>query len=163
SGNKTGVFLDSTTNNLVQGNYIGTNTNGSAAIPNTNTGVIIADGNGNTIGGTTAGAGNVISGNGVTGVWLDGSSTSNVVQGNLIGTRADGSNALGNGLHGVRITNGAQQNLIGGIIGAGNIIAFNEVGVEITSAGAIRNAILSNSIFANTFLGIDLDGDGVTP
>ena len=63
----TGVSSVSATNNLVQGNFIGTDATGGAALPNHGDGIFI---NGrNTIGGTAAGAGNLITnntGNGVT-------------------------------------------------------------------------------------------------
>ena len=51
--------------NEVQGNFIGTNASGTGALPNANDGVELADTNttGNIIGGTVAGARNVISGN----------------------------------------------------------------------------------------------------
>ena len=55
---------DSATGNLVQGNYIGTNAAGDADLGNGRDGVYLITTSGNTIGGATAGAGNVISGNG---------------------------------------------------------------------------------------------------
>jgi len=57
----------------------------------------------------------------------------------------------------------AVNNTIGGTTaGAGNTIAFNtQDGVAVLSG--TRNAILGNSIFSNTGLGIDLEPDGVTP
>ena len=48
----------------VQGNYIGTNSSGLAAVPNSSVGVAITNASNNTIGGTAPGAGNLISGNG---------------------------------------------------------------------------------------------------
>ena len=55
-------------NNAVLGNFIGTNAAGTAALGN-GTGVVIDNGaSNNTIGGTGAGAGNVISGNSVDGI-----------------------------------------------------------------------------------------------
>ena len=60
---------------MVEGNLIGTNASGTA-MANTSEGVLIQDGGtSNTVGGTSAGAGNVISGNGGVGVSLDGTST----------------------------------------------------------------------------------------
>src|SRR6185295_3973967 len=78
--------------NIIQGNYVGVNAAGSAAIPNENDGIRITSDNahvpftGNLIGGTQAGAGNVVSGNHTTGVLLTGFYVnSNTVQGNFIG------------------------------------------------------------------------------
>ena len=82
-------------NNVVQGNFIGTNAAGTAAIPTSGTGVQVdgAAATSNLIGGTTAGAGNLISGNN-SGVVIGGADT--VVQGNRIGTDATGTNAIPN-------------------------------------------------------------------
>ena len=65
SGNGThGVSITgaASTGNVVQGNYIGTNAAGTAAIPNLFHGVDIVNAPNNVIGGTAAGAGNLISG-----------------------------------------------------------------------------------------------------
>ena len=57
--------------NLVAGNYVGTDATGTAIIAGSNYGVEVASAaSGNTIGGTTAAARNVISGNADDGVWL---------------------------------------------------------------------------------------------
>ena len=64
----------------------------------------------NTIGGTAAGAGNVISGNGFTGVFLLGPDTEeNVILGNFIGTDLTGTSAVGNFDSGVAIHSATQQ------------------------------------------------------
>src|SRR5262249_61747836 len=75
---------------------------------------------GNAVGGTAAGARNVISGNGGDGVTIKDTGTmGNVVAGNFIGTNAAGTLALGNGTSdpfadGVDVNGGASGNLIGG-------------------------------------------------
>src|SRR5581483_6643106 len=77
SGNSTGVRLGAvgTTGNVVEGDYIGTNGAGTAALAN-GTGIRIETGaSGNTIGGTSGGARNVIAGNTGFGVLLTGSGT----------------------------------------------------------------------------------------
>ncbi len=87
--------------NVLEGNYIGTDITGSVAIGNglvpVFTGVIV-DGAQNIIGGTVAGAGNVIPGNGdVKRVRLSGSgATNNLVAGNYIGLNAAGTAAIPN-------------------------------------------------------------------
>ena len=100
SGNVTGIqFGSGANNNLVVGNYVGTDWTGAAALGN-GTGIFL-QGNTNTIGGTTAGSGNVISGN--TGDGIDVRGNTNVVIGNFIGVNAAGGAALGNGLSGVHL------------------------------------------------------------
>ena len=83
----------------VQGNYIGTDVTGSLAVSTTTpAGIYFESGSGNSIGGSVAGAGNVISGNALAGVEFTGAGTTdNLVQGNLIGTNAAGTAAVPNG------------------------------------------------------------------
>ena len=142
---------------LVQGNFIGTDVAGTHAIGNSSDGVLINGDNGTVIGGTTAGAGNVISGNGGNGL----SSTGNLVGstqiiGNRIGTTADGTGRLGNATHGVVFTNNGGNDVVGGTgAGAANVIAFNgQAGV--TVAGGLGHKISGNSIFENGSIGINL-------
>jgi uncharacterized repeat protein (TIGR01451 family) len=164
SGNtQQGVAIAGTgfNNNVVQGNFIGTDASGTAALGNTLDGVFIFDNaSNNTIGGTAAGARNVISGNGNNGVAISG--PGNQVQGNFIGTDVNGTAALGNSGDGV-VVSGALNNTIGNqAAGAGNVIAFSGLnGVHVS--GGTGNVFLSNSIFSNTGLGIELGDDGVTP
>ena len=163
SGNGVGVWITSGGGNRVLGNFIGTDASGTADLGNTWDGVIL-DGStaGNAIGGSTAGARNVISGNNRYGVHVDGFATASLVQGNFIGTDVNGGAPLGNRLLGVRVLF-ASDSAIGGMAsGEGNIIAFNDgAGVQVHSN--TRNGVLGNAIFSNAGLGIDLGGDGVTP
>ncbi len=148
--------------NQVLGNFIGTNAAGSSALGNVN-GVVVSGSNINTIGGTAAGARNVISGNGNDGILIFGSSaTGNKVEGNFIGTTADGSGDLGNANDGVDIQSGSNNTVGGTASGAGNRIAFNDSdGVQVLGSSA-GNRVLFNSIFSNGGLGIQLNNDGVT-
>src|SRR6266567_2142792 len=161
SGNEDGFDLNTfSTGITIQGNYIGTDITGSAALPNTSRAMFVST-NSTVIGGVAAGAGNVISGN-ADGIEFGNSVTGNLVQGNFIGTAADGVSPLGNALDGVSIFTGASGNTVGGVAAAaGNKIAFNRVGVAVDTGTG--NAILGNSIFSNTNLGIDLTPTGVTP
>ena len=143
-----------TSGNLVEGNFIGTDATGTHATPGA---VEIADldGSDNTIGGTVAGAGNVIAGT----VGL-GDVTNDLVQGNFIGVDPSGTISLGNSEAGVDLGSGSTGNTIGGIAaGAGNVIADNALqGVEVVGTNSSGNAILGNSIYGNGKLGIDLVG-----
>src|SRR5262249_54025112 len=107
-------------------------------------------GSGNTIGGSAAGAGNIISGNLAGGIRINGTS-SNVVQGNFIGTDVTGTVALGNGGDGGLIANGATNNTIGGnVSGTRNIISGNSRdGIEITGSGTNNNWVAGNFIGTN--------------
>jgi parallel beta-helix repeat protein len=114
------------------------------------------------VGGITASAQNVISGNSWSGVWIE-NATGNEVLGNLIGTDATGTRSIGNDGPGVHILDSASGNTIGGTTPeARNLIAHNlEEGVRVSSG--TQNAILGNSIFSNGLMGIDLGpSDGAT-
>ena len=97
-GDGTGVELNDgggispPTGNLIENNYIGLDATGTKPLGNAGWGVFDS-GSGNTVGGTAAGAGNVISGNGNAGIYATGSVT---IEGNYVGTDATGSVALGN-------------------------------------------------------------------
>ena len=166
SGNTWGGIILDNGDNLIQGNLIGTSSSGDQAVPNgflsyDYVGGINVFSDGNTIGGTASGAGNVISGNGSDGVDLV-SVSGNLLEGNSIGVGANGTESLGNGAGGISAFNGASYNTIGGTtLGAANVIANNQTrpGVNIgvsDSDNCPGNAILSNSIYNNGMLGINL-------
>ena len=174
SGNgEDGVVISgsSAQNNIIKGNYIGTNADGSGALGNQGSGILITtdieDSSGAaksvTIGGASSGEGNLISGNAGHGVLVDGGTNVEII-GNLIGTSADGIGAIANGESGVVFTNGASGNVVGGEAnGEGNTIAFNsKVGVLVEDSASTSNLIIGNKIFTNDEMGIDLNDDGVT-
>ena len=131
-------------NNLVQGNYIGTDVTGSVSVPNGFLSYYYRrrDQRVQQFAIRSAGRppvpGNVISGNGSDGVDIVGVSD-NLLQGNLIGVGANGTEPLGNGAGGVSAFYGASYNTIGGLAaGAGNVIANNQTrpGVNIGASNS---------------------------
>ena len=91
------ISLEGNGGNVVEGNFIGTDPTGTLARPNGSGGIRVFSA-GNRIGGLTAAARNVISGNQATGIAIQNSTaTGNVVQGNYIGLNAAGTAALPNG------------------------------------------------------------------
>ena len=158
------MFTAGTTGNIIQGNYIGTNINGTVDLGNNQNGIRMFRVSNNTVGGTAAGAGNLISGNNQNGILVsEVEAVGNRIQGNVIGTRAGGTIALPNSVDGVRIDlNNPTNTIIGGQApSAGNIIAFNTGrGVNVVSGTGHR--ISGNNIFSNGSLGIDLGNDGLT-
>ena len=155
SGTSIGIFLFTLTSsgnssgNKVIGNYIGTDVNGTAPLGNSY-GIYLLGGANNTIGGTTAGERNVISGNTTHGIFISG--TGNQVTGNYIGTDASGTADLGNRLSGLILVN-ATNNTIGGITaGERNIISGNnDVGIYIAD-GSTGNKVIGN------YIGTDVNG-----
>lgn len=147
-GNDTGIYIYNTSSNVVQGNYIGVSATGAARLGNQNSGIMIDGSSGNLIGGANASARNLVSGNGVSGVFLNGAGASrNVIQGNYIGTDVSGGLVVSNANDGITV-NGAPSNTI-----SGNVISGNTTnGVFLNGAGAVSNLVAGN------FIGTDAAG-----
>lgn len=167
SGNTgSGINLNTTgsAGNAIEGNYIGINIAGTVALPNGADGITLNDAVGNRIGGTAIGAGNVISGNGQAGVFLNGASCrANSVAGNLIGTDPGGSSAIGNTFAGITFAN-ASSNIIGGsVMAARNLISGNQQEGIFLSANARTNRIFGNYIgtASNGIAALPNQGSGV--
>ncbi len=148
-----GLGLFANGGNVIECNFIGTNINGSAALGNSLSGVLISDASNNSIGGITASAGNLISGNNSDGVSIIGNNaTGNMVQGNYIGTDASGTGTLGNNNNGIYIQD-AHSNTIGGVTGGTrNIISGNGSGILINLVNATGNLVQGN------YIGTDVSG-----
>lgn len=150
-------YNNGTNTNTLRGNLIGTNAEGTIAIPN-ETGVHIDGASfGNII------DSNLISGNSANGVTVFAKYTDlNLITRNRIGTDITGM-PLGNGMDGIRISQGPRYNLIGGTPETANIIAFNgKNGVAVEADLSDYNRISCNSIYKNGNLGIDLYPEGIT-
>ncbi len=147
----------------IQGNLIGLAGDGTTPLANLRGIWLGAGTSGNTVGGTTAGQGNIIAGNTDVGVAIDGNatnpSTNHLVQGNRIGLNA-ANVAKANGITGVNLTRYAQNNTIGGNTsvpgtGAGNTISGNGGnGIVFAESGNTSNKVQGNLI--------GLGGDGST-
>lgn len=136
----------------VVNNYIGTDYNGTVAIPNLFGGVVVERGARDvTIGGDTPEARNVISGNSFSGVSVRNVGSGDVtILSNFIGSDSSGQLPLPNVVNGVRINDLANNVRVGDVErGTGNLIAFNTShGVyvdNVTDVTIEGNAILSNS------------------
>jgi parallel beta-helix repeat protein len=146
--------------NVVQGNFMGVDASGAVKLANGTAAMYVTDGPENTlIGGTASGAGNVLSGNGSYGVYM-GNATNNAIQGNVIGTMANGSSAMGNGFAGIYLFGTAQSNSVGLDLagnGSSNHIAFNAgYGIVVVDPTTTGNTLRGNSIYSNSAIGINL-------
>ncbi len=155
SGNLTGVTFTGEANaNTVQHNYIGTDKNGTGAIPN---GIGVDLGNkANTIGGSGALSGNVISGNTSNGIEVE--SDTNIIQGNYIGTDWMGNTALPNGASGILVKSGTDNQIGGPNVGEGNVISGNGD----PNGGNPRNGIQvtggTGTVIKGNYIGTDWTG-----
>ena len=115
SGNNLrGVDVNSCTGAIIQANWIGIGADGSR-IANTLDGILLYRSAGVTVGGTNAGAGNVIAGNGNMGLYFD-TCGSNAVLSNYIGLNAAGA-AVNNTFAGVLAENSRGLTLNDNVIG----------------------------------------------
>ena len=150
-----GVSVISTDGFVIQGNFIGTDSTGTQPLGNAEYGIVFGAANG-AIGGTTPGAGNVVSANGLHGIFLTNTAhgtENNLVQGNLIGTDATGTVPLGNASAGIFIS-GASRNTIGGPEpGAGNVVSANGGSGIVVDKRSFDNVIAGNAI------GTDITGN----
>ena len=161
-----GLRFDGAGGNLIEGNYLGTDPLGTVALGNNRHGLEVRSPN-NTIGGTTALARNIVSGNAQRGVHISASLVAapcvpatpcidvsgNVVTGNYIGTDATGGVSLGNGLAGVLLFQAIGGRIGGPGPGEGNVISGNG-----TSGVAIAGDTASTNVVAGNFIGTDATG-----
>ncbi len=183
SGNDVrGIYVIADTGDLVGttilGNYIGTDADGTTAVPNVGEGIWLGNSvslvSGTVIGDGTDAGRNVVSGNGGEGIALWTNSPNTTIRGNYIGVGADGATPLGNALSacgmcfgGLVIRNSTSNNTIGGNLpGDGNVIANNPTGIVAFSG--VNNRVVGNSIYDNLGRGLEIgvvgpndSGDGM--
>ena len=152
SGNvENGVLISSTNtiSNTILGNLIGTNIDGTEAIPNQHGVQICCGAQHNHIGGELEETRNIVSGNLETGIYITDDGTShNVVSGNYVGTDISGSSGFVNSGYGVFLRSGASNNMIGGDTPEErNVISGNRLrGVHLYGDGTNSNVISGNFI-----------------
>jgi parallel beta-helix repeat protein len=141
-----------------QGNRVGINSAGTAALPNAR-GFFLTEADVGLIGGSDPGAGNIISGNTGGGIVIE-NSISIQIEGNRIGTTPDGTDPLPNGEDGILFQEGTESGVAGFAAGEPNIIAYNgRDGVRVdqgNTAPFFGPDIVGNSIHDNAGKGINI-------
>ncbi|KAA3662660.1 MAG: hypothetical protein DWQ04_12800 [Chloroflexi bacterium] len=147
-----GIYLNSSSN-IVQRNFIGTDVSGLQDHGNGSMGIRVIDGDTNVIGGDAAADGNVIAGNGDSGIYVAGNAVGTTIRHNDIGVNAGG-NALGNTFNGVHLAGQVSQAVV-----RDNAIAHNgKDGIAVFETVILSN-FAGNEIHNNGALGIDLNND----
>ena len=148
-------------NNLLQGNYIGTDATGLVALGNINGGAVFwGAGTGNVFGGGAAGARNVIAGNTYSGVVVGNASSGATIQGNYIGVGADGVTVLANGSAGVQVEGGSTSTLVGTNLDGSNDVAERNVIAGNANYGVlIDGAATTGTLLRGNWIGLDAAGN----
>ncbi|MDX1925336.1 MAG: right-handed parallel beta-helix repeat-containing protein [Pirellulaceae bacterium] len=160
SGNTlAGILVESSNNNEIAGNYVGTNLSGNAAVPNVTNGIQLQAGSANNkLGGPTAvpgtGLGNLISGNSQRGISMLFAGSNNTVQGNIVGLNASGNARLRNNFQGIEINNTSQA-----VIGGSSPNLRNVISANTGSLGGILIAGGSSNTVQGNYVGTDLTGN----
>jgi titin len=124
--------------NLVQGNFIGTDSNGAAALGNCANGVVITSASNNTIGGTATGTANIIANSGNDGVLVD-TGTGNAIRGNSIFSSTN---------LGIELINNGNNNQAAPVL-ASAVATATTITIQGTFAGA-ANSSYTLEFFANS-------------
>jgi hypothetical protein len=149
---------------MIEGNFIGTDSSGTMAQPNSNGGIsIISDFTIVIVGGTNAAARNVIA----DGIYITHRLTGilvywAIIQGNYIGTDWTGTKGISQGGPGV-VVNDVGGNQIGGIEpGAGNVISGHR-GTGTLGSGIVLSGVnAEGNWIQGNFIGLDANGLTVT-
>jgi hypothetical protein len=165
SGNGNGVLLQGGGQNVLAGNFIGTDVTGTRPLGNSGIGLDIFQSNGNLIGTNGDGVGdtlerNIISANQYDGVDISQGSNNNVLAGNFIGTDVTGTQPLGNTRAGINANYSSSFNRIGtdGLsvdnAGEANIISCNGGQIDLGSGAPGQG-----NLIAGNFVGTDINGN----
>jgi parallel beta-helix repeat protein len=181
-----GIYLINSSNHTIQGNFIGTNSTGTAVAPSIISwnGIEIDQSSNNLIGGLVLGEQNLISGCNEQAIRIQGSSLNNIIRGNLMGTNRTGTASIPNGQNAVFQIGASNGTLVEFNLISGNgqravfsdnctnlIVQSNLIGTNATGNAALGNgtfgleivgnshnpSILNNVIGASTFHGIAIN------
>ena len=157
--NHVGIRVVSSNYNIIQGNYVGLNRNGNAALRNYDGISIEGISKYNMIGGYTTTERNYVSGNVAYGIPVFGAGCNyNIIAGNFVGTDITGTIAIQN-TYGVLFDDGASYNTLGGrTSGSGNLLSGNSgYGVFLYNFGTLKDTVVGNLI------GTDITGTIALP
>lgn len=155
-----GIHLLGASHNVVQGNYIGTDSTGSTATGGTASdhgGIYLSSSSDNQVGGTTAIERNLVSG-GNCGIRCD-NGWRNAIEGNFVGTDVTGSVGVGNsGRAGIWVSGGGENRVGGTETGAGNLVSGNNTAVEPWAGAGVMVEWSSGTTVQGNRIGTDLAG-----
>jgi parallel beta-helix repeat protein len=142
-----GIFILGSGGDQIISCVIGLSQDGKSTAPNGMSGIEILAGSPSTIGGSTSGMGNTISGNSGDGIYVFGPTPGNLIEGNTIGRYPSGTLGAGNGMDGIHIIQGSAK-IIGNTVDASK----GQAGILIADS--------SGSLIQGNLVGNDTGGSG---
>ncbi len=158
-GGGAGILVNASTSAVIEGCYIGTTVTGTVAAANLG-GISVSNAGMTTIGGTTASARNVISGNSNNGIAIF-FSGNDLIQGNYIGVTAAGNAPLGNGFNGVEINDSTLTFVGNGVAGATNVISANTAGGGLSNGVYVHGGMSGMNAVQGNIIGLASNGTTV--
>ena len=179
--NQYGIRLYSGGNDVITGDFVGTDPTGSTALPNIDAGISVDDSKNDVIGGTSAAARNIVSGNTNQNIYIIDNASGALVEGNFVGLTASGTSTLSDNGNGVSVIQSTNNTIGGTAAGAGNVISGhtfdgvtldeasgnvvqgNKIGTDPTGTIALGNSagvLLGYASAANNLIGGTAPGAG---
>jgi uncharacterized repeat protein (TIGR01451 family) len=156
---KAGLLVQNASNITLQGTWIGFSPSSGQVAPNNGGGLVLTSVSGFTIGGEGSGQHNVIGGNLVAGIRLDGGTSSGTILGNFIGADPSGSSAIPNAV-GIDIASANSITIGGSLPADANVISGNTGnGIQILGSGNRSIQVLGN-IIGGDATGTNANGNG---
>ena len=161
NGNDGIVMSGGTSMNVVEHTLVGTDPTATIAIPNRGNGIHLSGAIDNTIGGMGTNTTDVISGNALNGILIDGKSTGNLVENAFIGTDLSGTKVIPNLENGIHITDSLPS--AGAPATSGNLIGGTSEATRVLVSGNTLDGILldggsTSTRIRDAYIGIDPTG-----
>jgi parallel beta-helix repeat protein len=149
-----GIEVNTSTNSVIKGNYVGLGLDGSTSLSNTGNGISLASNSTTgTVGGTSVDERNLVSSNGSSGISI--ANSNNVtVQGNFVGVDVTGLICRGNAQSGIYISAST-----GCVIGGSSIYTRNIISCNASDGISITNTSTTTTVKSN-FIGLFVNGSG---
>ena len=149
-----GIQLNNSPGIRIYNNYIGTDITGMINNGGSQLGINVANSTNVLIGGASANMGNVISGNGQSGISVNGTSGGAVIKGNIVGLAVDGATPIKNLAYGIQITSNSANNCV---VGGPTTLERNIISSNVSDGLFIGGTSTGHTV-VNNYIGTDITG-----